>query len=308
MDDTQRQFRFYEKPPLYQLLISLVIIVGIGILLFSLLVLAGVYIFDADLSLVGDPSSAVDGKDLAFLRYILIVQGISVFIIPSIIILSLLRTGPGPIFFIGEFPQINQLLLVVVLAFCLFPITSFTGQLNSMIRLPEGLSGVEQWMVEKEHSIGDLIGLLINSDTLWVLILNLLMIALIPAIGEEMIFRGVFQKICYNLFKSDHMAVWVIAFFFSAIHLQFYGFLPRFILGLVFGYLFLWSRGLWLPIILHFVNNAVPVFSTYFNGLEKIKYEPDISLQKQLLFLSLPITVTIVILLYFRNNYLKQER
>jgi hypothetical protein len=271
------------------------------------LLLAGVYVFDADLSLVANPSSAVSGKELAFLRYLLIIQGISIFIVPAIIILNIQKPLHHISFFIGKFPLAKDVLLVVVLTFCILPVTSFTGELNSMMRLPEWLSGVEQWMIEKEDNIGDFVDLLINSGTFGVMMLNLLMIAVIPAIGEELIFRGIFQKICYKLFKSGHLSVWVIAFFFSAIHLQFFGFIPRFILGLVFGYLFLWSRTLWLPVISHFVNNAVPVTTAYFQGLEKVNTQPEISLWKQLIYISLPIIITLVILQYFRNNYKKEE-
>ena len=92
------------------------------------------------------------------------------------------------------------------------------------------------------------------------------MLAVLPAIGEELIFRGVFQKIFYDFFKSGHMAIWVTAFLFSALHFQFYGFIPRLILGLVFGYLFFWSGTLWLPVLSHFVNNAVPVIGVYIQG------------------------------------------
>lgn len=133
------------------------------------------------------------------------------------------------------------------------------------------------------------------------MILNVLIIAVIPAIGEELIFRGVFQRIFYDLFKSGHVAVWITAFVFSAIHFQFFGFVPRFILGLVFGYLFLWSGTLWLPVISHFVNNAVPVIGAYIQGWDNVSSPPEITLWKKIIELSLPIIISIIILLLFQE-------
>jgi membrane protease YdiL (CAAX protease family) len=174
------------------------------------------------------------------------------------------------------------------------------------MHLPDWLSGVEQWMIEKEDNATRLTDSLMTSNTFWIMILNVLVIAVMPAIGEELIFRGIFQKIFYNLFKSGHLAIWFTAFVFSAIHFQFFGFVPRFILGLVFGYLFLWSGTLWLPVISHFVNNAVPVIGAYIQGWEKSNAPMDITLWKQIIGLPLPIIISIIILLYFRNKNKKE--
>jgi membrane protease YdiL (CAAX protease family) len=201
-----------------------------------------------------------------------------------------------------KMPRINEIVLIIVLGFCIFPITSFTGQLNSGMNLPDWLSGVEEWMTEKEDNANRLIDMCMTSNTFWGMIMNVLVIAVIPAIGEELIFRGVIQKVLSNLFKSGHLAIWITAFVFSAIHLQFYGFVPRFILGLIFGYLFFWSGTLWLPVISHFVNNAVPTIGAYIQGLGSFNIPLDIPLWKQAIGLPLPIIISIMILLYFRNK------
>lgn len=201
-----------------------------------------------------------------------------------------------------EVPNIKEIGLVVILTFCLFPVTSFTGQINSAMHLPDWLSGVEQWMTDKEDKADHVIDLLVEANTFPIMMMNLLTIALMPAIAEELIFRGVFQKIFANLFRSGHFAVWFTAFLFSAIHLQFFGFIPRFILGLVFGYLFLWSGTLWLPVISHFVNNAFPVILSYLQGLEKLNAHTDTPLWKQALALPVPIVIIFIILFYIRNK------
>ena len=308
MGDKQRIFKLYRKSPLYQLLMSLMIIFGVGLPLLIILVMAGMFISGSDLTLLDKAAGEFSNKDSAFLRYLLIIQDISLLIIPSIIIQLLIKPESAGRLTELKIPQLKEVLLVVILTFCIFPITSFTGQINSVMHLPGWLSGVEHWMIEKEDKADNLIDMLVVSNTFWVMILNLITIALIPAIAEEMIFRGVFQKIFNNLFKSGHIAIWVTAFIFSAIHFQFFGFIPRFILGLVFGYLFFWSGTLWLPVISHFVNNSFPVMLEYLQGLEKFNTSAVTPLWKQAIFLPLPITISLAILFYFRNKSINDKQ
>lgn len=274
----------------------------------SVIVLAGTLIFRGDAStLLNNITSQGGDYNLPFLRYVVISQDISLFIIPGIIILNLMEKSGRLKLTNIQIPATNEIIMVIILAFCIFPITSFTGQINSGIHLPQWLSGVEQWMVEKEDKADNMIDLLVVSKTFWVMLLNLLTIAIIPAIGEEMIFRGVIQKILTDLFKSGHLAIWITSFFFSAIHFQFFGFVPRFILGLVFGYLFLWSGTLWLPIIAHSVNNAFPVILAYIQGVDILNTHADAPLWKQAIYLPLPVAIGVVILLYFRNKNISRE-
>jgi membrane protease YdiL (CAAX protease family) len=265
--------------------------------------LAGAKIFGVDLATVTENLLTGTGnKNIGFVRYLLISQSLSFFIIPAIFILNLLKPVNQKGFMIFKIPMIYEVALVILLAFCIIPITSFMGQLNSGIHLPEWLSGLEKWMIEQEDNADSLIGKLILSDTFWLMLLNLIMIAVLPAIGEELIFRGVFQKIFYRFFRSGHPAIWITSFLFSALHFQFFGFIPRFILGLVFGYLFFWSGTLWFPVIAHFINNAVAVMGTYIKGTEYLNSQPDIELWRQLVGLSIPLIAVALILWYFRNK------
>ena len=303
MRDNNSRFNLYNKSPGYQLFVSLMIIIGIGLTLTIILSIPGKLIFGSDLTVFKKSTTVLSANDFAFLRYILIIQDISLLLIPSIIIMLMMRSDTS--FRLSELkiPQLKEAGIVIILAFCLFPITSFTGQLNSNMQLPDFLSGVEKWMVEKEDYASNLINQVMVSSSLGIMILNLFIIAVLPALAEEFIFRGVFQKIFYKLFRSGHLAVWFTAFLFSAIHFQFFGFAPRFILGLVFGYLFFWSGTLWLPVISHFVNNAFPVIMAYIQGMEKMTIPSELPLSQQAIGLPLPIIIGMIILLYFRNKY-----
>jgi membrane protease YdiL (CAAX protease family) len=302
MADNHCLLSLYGKSPIYQLYVSLLIVLGVGILLFSVFLLVGNLIFDTDLGSLDISSSEAGIKDVGFLRYVLISQHISLFIVPAIIILTKLNSGRKLKLKDIKPPRLNEIILVIVLSVCIFPINNFAGTINSGMHFPDWLSGVEKWMIEKEDNASRLIDILMMSNTFWAIIFNVFMIAVIPAIGEELIFRGVFQKILNNLFKSGHLAIWITAFVFSALHFQFFGFIPRFILGLVFGYLFFWGGTLWLPVISHFVNNAVPVIGAYIQGSENISSTLDIPFWKQIAGLPLPLIISLTVLLYFRNK------
>jgi membrane protease YdiL (CAAX protease family) len=302
MSDKLSRFNLYGKSPLYQIFVSLLIIMGVGFTLLVILIPAGMLVFGANITMLENPSGAINDNDFAFLRYLLLMQDISLFAIPSVIILVLMKSESSAGLAELRIPKLSEVVLVVILAFCIFPVTSFTGQINSAMHLPAWLSGVEHWMIEKEDTANNLIDSLITSNTFLIMMLNLLIIALAPAIAEEFIFRGVFQKIFYSLFRSGHLAIWFTAILFSALHFQFFGFIPRFILGLVFGYLFLWSGSLWLPVISHFVNNAFPVILAYAGGMEKLNAPIDVSLWKQAIGLPLPVIIGLVILYYFKNK------
>ncbi|MCX6255620.1 MAG: hypothetical protein NTV31_14245, partial [Bacteroidia bacterium] len=165
MGDNRSHPSLYERTPLYQLFISLLIVLGVGIVLFTVFLVAGMLIFNVDSGLLENLSSAVSKKDIAFLRYVFISQDISFFIVPSIIMLIKLNPSHRPGVMGIKMPRINEVVLVIVLAFCIFPITSFAGQLNSGMNLPDWLSGVEEWMTEKEDNANRLINLCMTSST-----------------------------------------------------------------------------------------------------------------------------------------------
>lgn len=303
MNENKGSRFFRATTPASQLFNSIFIMLFVGAGLFLLLVLLCSLIPGVQLTSLMDSLSAESKeKNVVLVRLLMILQDLSFFVIPGIIILYLVfdRVAGESIF--SRVPKLNEVLLVILLGFCIFPVTSFTGQINAGMHLPQWLSGVEKWMTDKEAAAAGIIDILVPSESFGILLLNLIIIAIIPAIGEELIFRGVFQRIFQRMFRSGHLAIWITAFIFSALHLQFFGFIPRFILGLAFGYLFFWSGTLWLPVISHFVNNAVPVVYTYIQGAEKLNSGPEVPLLKQVIYLPLPIAVGIVILFYFRNK------
>jgi membrane protease YdiL (CAAX protease family) len=157
-------------------------------------------------------------------------------------------------------------------------------------------------MRRKEEDAQQLTEVFLSTSSWPGLLVNLIMIGGLAAIGEELIFRGIFQKILYRFLKSGWLAIWISALVFSAIHLQFYGFLPRFILGLVYGYLFFWSGTILLPVLADFVNNAVPTIGAYLNTIENSGINEETPVSTQLAGIILPAILVVLILSYFYNK------
>lgn len=144
---------------------------------------------------------------------------------------------------------------------------------NKHMQLPAFLQEMENWMKAKEQESYILVKQLSVMNRPADLLIGLLVLAVLPALGEEMIFRGIIQKLFTHWTKSAHWGIWIAAIIFSAIHLQFYGFLPRMLLGALFGYLLFWSGSLWLPILAHFINNAAVVLLTYNHQRRGLPFE-----------------------------------
>lgn len=171
--------------------------------------------------------------------------------------------SPTPARYLGiDTLQSGWLYVVATLAmFALSPLVSVTALWNDAIELPASLQAIEQWMRNMEEIANDATLLLLQGEGAYSTIMALVVMAFIPAVGEEFLFRGCLQKGLQNKIGSVHLAVGIAAFVFSFIHFQFYGFIPRFILGIALGYFYVYGKSLWIPIWAHFLNNATAVLS-----------------------------------------------
>lgn len=199
-----------------------------------------------------------------FLRISVFAQSIMVFLLPACLCTFLFQVKFKEYLCINKAINPRILLLSLILIFTIQPFISFTAYYNDMLKLPESLSGVEQQMRLMEETAKQTMEKLLITDSLSVLILNILVIAVVAGITEEFFFRGAMQQMIKKICVNKHIAVWITAIIFSAIHFQFYGFVPRMLLGALLGYLFVWSGNLWIPIIIHTVNNAMSVLVFHF--------------------------------------------
>jgi membrane protease YdiL (CAAX protease family) len=258
----------------------------------------------------GDPDNPLT---IAVLKYFQVVQSIGLFVLPPVLIGWLFSGNIVRYLQLDRKVEVMPLLLAIGAVLIINPFISFVGELNSKMSLPGFLSDLEEWMRKMEDQAAQLIDRFMEVKTLGGLLFNLFMIAVIPAVGEEFLFRGVFQKIFTQMTRNYHWGIWISAFLFSALHMQFYGFVPRMLLGALFGYMLVYSGSLWLPIACHFVNNALGVLYLYFEkqGMEEVGRLSEIG-EKTIYMVplaaaSLILTIWLILALRKRSERLKGE-
>ncbi|MCK4678457.1 MAG: CPBP family intramembrane metalloprotease [Bacteroidales bacterium] len=256
---------FRNFTPLYQLIFLLLIILSSFLLTFLLGYLIAIPLFGPDVLPMLSGIGGTNGENnIEMMKYFQVVSQFGTFIIPAFVFAFIIKRDIWGYLKLTTPPQLKSIILSVVMIMAILPFINWLVSLNGMFHLPESLSGLEQWMRSSEQQAMELTEAFL-SDTTWKgLVINLVMFAVLAAVGEELIFRGVLLRILYDWSKNRHLAVWLSAILFSALHLQFFGFLPRMILGVVLGYLFLWSKSLWLPIVTHLINNAAAVIAAFF--------------------------------------------
>lgn len=170
--------------------------------------------------------------------------------------------------------SMKQGLMAFFFAVAALPLISMLAEWNKGMELPSFLASVEELMRQMEESAKALTERFLNTSSVGMMFVNLFVIAFLPAVCEEMMFRGWLQRVlgkCVNI----HTAIWVSAFVFSAIHFQFYGFIPRMLIGVALGYLYYYTGSLWAPIVAHFTNNAAAVIIAFlaYNGYTSIDFD-----------------------------------
>jgi membrane protease YdiL (CAAX protease family) len=266
---------FRDMKPFSQLMFSIFVVIATFLAFMVVSLMIAIPFFGVDVMLsITNISDLSNPETLRILKYFQVVQSIGVFIIPPFILGWLFHGQVAEYLSLNKPVNFASVLLVLLLSFAASPFINFIGEMNANMQLPEWLSGVENWMKNAEESAAELTEAFLKVDNLGGLFFNIFMVAVLPAIGEELLFRGVIQRIFTNWTKNIHWGVWISAILFSAMHMQFYGFVPRMFLGVLFGYLLVWSGSMWLPIIAHFMNNAIAVVGMYM--IDKKLLTPDI--------------------------------
>ncbi len=202
-------------------------------------------------------------SNLALQKYFQILSQFGTFIFPALVFAFLVNRNIAAYLKLDIPPRISTLFLAFAAILSILPLINWLMAVNEQLHLPEFLSGLEQWMRSSEEQAQKIMEAFLSDTTAMGLIVNLFMVGILAAIGEELVFRGIAIRLLDEWVHSKHLAVWISAIAFSALHLQFYGFLPRMILGVVLGYLFIWSGSLWVPVITHLINNGLGVVIMY---------------------------------------------
>lgn len=152
-------------------------------------------------------------------------------------------------------PKQSMINIVLILSVTLLPVVGALSAFNQHIMPQEG--GVAEFMRDLEEAANHILELVTSQRSSWDLVANMLVFAVLAGVCEEFFFQGALQPLMMNWTKNPHIGILLTALIFSALHFQFYGFIPRFLLGVYLGYLFYWSRSLWLPILAHVLHNAL---------------------------------------------------
>ncbi len=218
-------------------------------------------------------SSAIDTpQDRNYIRWISAIGHICTFLIPALItVLIYYRQQWVSAIKLKSIPHWFNLLMGSLFLLLAFPLVQLSYWLNQQLPLPD-------WITQMENKANELINAITLMDSPQELLLNLFVIAVIPAIGEELVFRGIIQQKLQESIRLDWIAIWLTAILFSAFHFQFAGFLPRLILGAGLGYIFYWTNSLWVPIVAHaFVNGSQIVGKYYLDGeIEDVALEENL--------------------------------
>ena len=252
-----QSLREYTKRSPLNGVLFLLLLIFTGASLFSFIGFAISELF-LGIPLLSDPTLIQDLTNpelIPALRVMQVFSAIGMLIVPAVIYVWITSSANEvKAMFAAPFRQ--PVVLSIALFMVAFPFINYISHWNASLDLPE-------WMSAKEGQAEALTRLFLDMPNVGLLLFNLFMIALLPAVGEELIFRGIIQRGLIRQFGNPHLAVWVVAILFSAVHMQFLGFVPRMLMGVALGYLFLWSKNLWYPIFAHFANNALAVVLAY---------------------------------------------
>ena len=276
---------------------------GGKLLIFILLLIFGLA-FSIVLGTIVTIINGSDLQDLKNLQITQIISGVVGFLMPAVVYAMLVQEKPWIYLGFNKLPIWS--LLGIVAMFTIIPFLSLVTDWNDSISFPESMSAIEEQMRSLQARSEEVIKLFIGQGSLFS---SLMIVALLAAVSEELLFRSVIQKGLIKLFKNAHVAIIVTALVFSAFHGDFFGFFPRFILGIMLGYMFWMSGSIFPSMLMHFVNNATIVILYYLNtrGFSNIDVEHFGSTDNVLvIILSLITTVAIFIICWRLKNKTEQ--
>ncbi|HTB06593.1 MAG TPA: CPBP family intramembrane glutamic endopeptidase [Bacteroidia bacterium] len=200
-----------------------------------------------------------------------IISSFGTFIVPAVLFAFLASRKRGDYLMTNRGGKPITFILAGLLMLCASPFINYLSEINSHMKLPYFLHDLEAWMKESESKAEVLTNAFMAKQSFGDFVLNLFMIGLLAAVSEELFFRSVLQKIMINWTRNVHVGIWLTGALFSALHFEFYGFLPRMLMGVYLGYLFVWSGTIWVPVFAHFVNNGTAVLLAYLEDHNAIK-------------------------------------
>lgn len=268
---------------------------GTKLLTFALLLIFGL-VFSSVLSVFLGISGENAMADVANLQIAQIISQVVGLLLPPVLYVCLVQEKPLNYLGFKKLPLWS--LLGIVAMFAVLPFNTMVAEWNESFEFPEIIKKMQETATaisEKMMNEGNFI-------------VNLLIFGALAAISEELLFRSVIQKALLKLIRNPHVAIIVTAVLFSAFHMEFYGFFPRVVLGLMLGYMFWMSGSIWSSILMHFVNNATIVMLYFMNKREIINIDIDnFGNTSSVLLILLSLIATVAIFIICNRFRLKND-
>ncbi len=191
-------------------------------------------------------------------------QNIFAFILPSLLMWKFcFKTSPTVAIEADKLPSLKMLGIAVLIYIVGIPALNQIVYWNQEMQLPEFMSSFDEWCRSLEELAEEQTKGLLNTTAIFPTAINIFVIGVLTGIGEEFFFRGALQRGLIWCKINPHTAIWTSAIIFSAVHFQFFGFIPRMLLGAFFGYLYWWSGNIWVNSFAHALNNSLVIVSTW---------------------------------------------
>lgn len=200
-------------------------------------------------------------------RILAVLQDILVFMFPALLTAMLVTKLPATLLQVDCRPGISFVVVTLIAAIVAIPVMNLVIAWNADITLPESWSGFYEWSKAMEDQAQASAQLLIGGDGIGSFLIGVCIVGILAPLTEELFFRGALQRLMLATRLNAHVAIWITAFIFSLFHMQFFGFVPRLLLGAFFGYAAYWSGSLWTSVIAHVFNNTLVVVATYVGGV-----------------------------------------
>ena len=295
------QFLVSDREPVLSLFFILLVVL-IGFLFIGPLLGFGISALFYDGNLLADIQNPTPSIWLPMMVTQAVTSLVGLIIIPALYVKFSERKPLAP-FFPREKEITKVFAMIILLGISFMVAISPITEWNMNFEFPEFMSGFGDWARIQEDKLMEMTKVLTNFDSPSSFVIGLLVVAVLPGIGEELVFRGLIQNELWRSSKNIHVAIWVSAFLFSAIHIQFFGFVPRLLLGALFGYLYYWSGNLLIPMVAHFFHNGFTLTMIYLYSRGTTEINIDSEESAPVYLVALCAVATFVLLYYFRKNY-----
>lgn len=199
------------------------------------------------------------------------------------------------------FPKARVLFMIILIQVVFMGFNGWLQEINENIVFPESMKGLETLLKGMEEQLAKATKFFTTFTSFWQFLLAFIVIAVIAGIGEELVFRGLLMRKLFLGINNIHVAIWLAGFIFAAIHFQFYGILPRMMLGVLFGYLYYWTGNIWVPIFAHIFNNGLAVIIMYLYNLKIVKTDLESIDHVPMPIVLFSLVATIGLLFLFKN-------